>query len=235
MENDHKIKRWLFIGIVVSMMVAWYTWLERYVTFESIKEHREILYSFVKGNYFGSVLVYIAAVISTAFLVPASVPLIVVGGFLFGIFWAIVYVGVGFLVGSALAFLVARYLIGSWLQHRYGGKLESFNDEIMRHGRNYLIILRMIPLFPFFTVNYLAGLTKMPLKRFLWSTVLGMLPCSVIYAFAGRELGKIQSPHDLLTPKFIIIVALLVLFALMPVIHHHMDRLIFKRQGEGSS
>jgi len=227
--QDHTIKRWLFIGIVVAMMVAWYAWLDRYVTFDSLKGHRDMLFAFVKGNYLLSVLVYIVAVISTALLVPASVPLIVVGGFLFGIFWATIYVNVGFLLGSALAFALARYLVGSWMQHRYEDKLSAFNEEIMRHGKNYVIILRMIPLFPFFTVNYIAGLTKIPLKRFLWSTALGMLPCSVIYAFAGRELGKIQSPHDILTPRFLLVITLLVLFALMPVIHHHMDRRLFKR------
>jgi uncharacterized membrane protein YdjX (TVP38/TMEM64 family) len=207
------------------MVVAWYTWLNEYLTFDNLKENRTILYSFVEDHYFSSVIIFIAIVVTTGFFVPAAIPMILVGGFLFGIFWGTIYVNLGFTVGATLAFLLSRYVIGNWIQHRYGDQLRSFNDEVTRFGRNYLITLRMIPLFPFFSVNYFAGVTKMPLARYVWSTALGMLPIS----FAGREIGRIESPNDIMSAKFLIVILLLALFALLPVLHHYLVRLKDKR------
>jgi uncharacterized membrane protein YdjX (TVP38/TMEM64 family) len=211
------------------MVVAWYTWLNEYLTFDNLKENRIVLYSFVEDHYFSSVILFVAAVVTTGFFVPAAIPMILVGGFLFGIFWGTIYVNLGFTVGATLAFLFSRYVIGNWIQHRYESQLRSFNDEISRHGRNYLITLRMIPLFPFFSVNYFAGVTKMPLARYVWSTALGMLPISVAYSFAGREIGRIESPNDIMSARFLIVVLLLALFALLPVLHHYLLRLRDKR------
>jgi uncharacterized membrane protein YdjX (TVP38/TMEM64 family) len=181
-------KNAILLLLILLMVVAWYTWLNEYLTFDNLKENRTILYSFVEDHYFSSVIIFIAIVVTTGFFVPAAIPMILVGGFLFGIFWGTIYVNLGFTVGATLAFLLSRYVIGNWIQHRYGDQLRSFNDEVTRFGRNYLITLRMIPLFPFFSVNYFAGVTKMPLPRYVWSTALGMLPLSVAYRLqAGRS------------------------------------------------
>lgn len=229
MKEGFTAKKAIWLLLIMSMVVAWYTWLNEYLTFDNLKENRIVLYSFVEDHYFSSVILFVAAVVTTGFFVPAAIPMILVGGFLFGIFWGTIYVNLGFTVGATLAFLFSRYVIGNWIQHRYESQLRSFNDEISRHGRNYLITLRMIPLFPFFSVNYFAGVTKMPLARYVWSTALGMLPISVAYSFAGREIGRIESPNDIMSAKFLIVVLLLALFAFLPVLHHHFVRLRDKR------
>ncbi len=224
MKEGFTAKKAIWLLLIMSMVVAWYTWLNEYLTFDNLRENMIILNSFVEDHYFSSVIIFIAAVMTTGFFVPAAIPMILVGGFLFGIFWGTIYVNLGFTAGATLAFLFSRYVIGNWIQHRYESQLKSFNDEISRHGRNYLITLRMIPLFPFFSVNYFAGVTKMPLARYVWSTAIGMLPISVAYSFAGREIGLIETPNDIMSAKFLIVLLLLVLFALQPVIHHHLVR-----------
>ncbi len=229
MKEGLTAKKAIWLLLIMSMVVAWYTWLNEFLTFDNLKENRIILNSFVEDHYFSSVIIFIVAVVTTGVFVPAAIPMILVGGFLFGIFWGTIYVNLGFTAGATLAFLFSRYVIGNWIQHRYESQLKSFNDDVSRHGRNYLITLRMIPLFPFLSVNYFAGVTKMPLSRYVWSTALGMLPISVAYSFAGREIGEIESPNDIMSVKFLVVILLLVLFALLPVLHHHLDRLRDKR------
>jgi hypothetical protein len=128
-------KNAILLLLILLMVVAWYTWLNEYLTFDNLKENRTILYSFVEDHYFSSVIIFIAIVVTTGFFVPAAIPMILVGGFLFGIFWGTIYVNLGFTVGATLAFLLSRYVIGNWIQHRYGDQLRSFNDEVTRFGR----------------------------------------------------------------------------------------------------
>jgi uncharacterized membrane protein YdjX (TVP38/TMEM64 family) len=141
----------------------------------------------------------------------------VASGFLFGVAAGAVYVNIASTSGAVLAFLCSRYLIGNWIQKRFSARLKSFNKEILRHGHNYLLFLRIVPIIPFFAVNYLAGITKIPLSKFIWTTVLGMLPGSVLFAYAGQRLGEIEQVRDLFSAEFIVAFSLLALFALLPV------------------
>jgi uncharacterized membrane protein YdjX (TVP38/TMEM64 family) len=124
---------------------------------------------------------------------------------------------IGMTLGASLAFLFARYIAGKWIHSRYKDHLEKFNREIARHGSSYLLMLRLIPVLPFFVVNFLAGMTKMSLKRFLLTTAMGVLPGSVVYTYAGQEFGSIRSLDDIMTPKLVIAFVLLGTLALLPV------------------
>jgi uncharacterized membrane protein YdjX (TVP38/TMEM64 family) len=212
-------KRLIILVLTATVgVLIWFSGLREYLTFENLKAHRELLQQYVAGHYFLSVTVFIAFFISTAFFTPAAVPMTVAGGFLFGIVMGMVYVNIGSVIGSTLAFLSSRFLIGDWIQKRYGNKLQRFNEEIERHGHNYLFILRIVPILPFFLVNYLAGLTKIPLKKFIFISAIGMLPGSFVYAFAGRQFAKIEKLKDILSPELLLAFLLLGLFALSPVI-----------------
>jgi uncharacterized membrane protein YdjX (TVP38/TMEM64 family) len=87
----------------------------------------------------------------------------------------------------------------------------------MCHGQNYLLFLRIVPLFPFFAVNYLSGITTIPLGKFVWTTALGLLPASVLYTYTGRKLDEIVRIQDLFSPEVVATFAALGLFALLPV------------------
>ena len=169
----------LFLLILFGAAAVWFTGLSEYLTFESLKENRDILRSCIETHYVSSVIAFIAVVVSTAFFVPGIIAMTLVGGLLFGVLMGTVYVLVGATIGATIAFLSARYVLGNWIQHRYEEHLKAFNNEISRHGYNYLIAFRIVPIMPFFLVNYLAGITKMPLSRFIWTTAVGMFPGSV--------------------------------------------------------
>jgi uncharacterized membrane protein YdjX (TVP38/TMEM64 family) len=189
------------------------------ITFENLKQNREALVSFVDGHYILSVASFIAVyVLATALSVPGAVILTLAGGFLFGTATSVIYIDIGATAGAACAFLSARYLLGNRLQQKYGGQLAKFNSEMDRNGASYLLTLRLIPVFPFFLINFLAGLTKVPLRTFLWTTSLGIIPGTAVFAFAGQQLGSIDSPADILSKKVIAAFAVLGLFALAPAV-----------------
>ena len=111
------------------------------------------------------------------------------------------YVNIGATCGAVLAFLSARYLLGSRLQESYGAQLAKFNGEMERNGVRYLLTLRLIPVFPFFLVNFLSGLTRVHLSTFTWTTAAGIIPGTVVFAYAGHQLETVHSVGDIFTGK----------------------------------
>jgi uncharacterized membrane protein YdjX (TVP38/TMEM64 family) len=214
----------IVLFILVICFLVWLS-LEDFITFEALKKNSEALKHFVHAHYIESVLLFILFFISTAFFVPGAIVSTIAGGFLFGVIMGTIYVNIGSTIGATIAFLSARYFLGNWIQHRYEKQLIMFNEEIERHGQNYLIVLRIIPVLPFFIVNYLSGLTKISTKKFALLTSVSMLPGSIVYTFAGHELGTLRSPEDAFSFKFLIAFGLLALFSLLPVIVTHGKRL----------
>jgi len=171
------------------------------------------------------VLSFIAVyVLVTALSIPGAVILTLAGGFLFCTAAGVIYIDAGATAGAACAFLSARYLLGNRLQQKYGGQLEKFNKEMDLNGANYLLTLRLIPVFPFFLINFLAGLTNVPLRTFLWTTCLGIIPGTAVFAFAGQQLGSLNSPADILSRKVIAAFAALGLLALAPAVWKRMRK-----------
>ncbi|MEJ2314596.1 MAG: TVP38/TMEM64 family protein [Nitrospirota bacterium] len=211
----------LFAFLIIVVAAAWYSGLNEYLSFESLKGHREALLALVESHYALSLAIYALAAISTAFFVPGSIPVTIVGGLMFGVARGAFFMLLSATLGDTLAFLLSRNLIGRWVQHRYESQLRLFNSEVERHGHNYMITLRVMPLLPCFLLNYFAGITRMPVSSFVWTTALGMLPGSVVYAFAGNELGRIESPGEIMTPRLVAALALLALFAMLPAVHRH--------------
>lgn len=207
----------LLLLVLSGAAAVWFAGLHEHLTFESLKENRDLLRSHVEASYALSVIAFIVAVVSTAFIIPGAIAITLAGGFLFGVLMGTAYFLAGAILGATLAFISARYVLGNWIQHRYGVHLRTFNREMSRHGHNYLITFRVVPVMPFFLVNYLAGMTRMPLGRFIWTTAVGILPGSVVYTFAGRELGSIESPDDIVSPRLMLALVLLAAFALLPV------------------
>jgi uncharacterized membrane protein YdjX (TVP38/TMEM64 family) len=98
----------------------------------------------------------------------------------------------------------------------YAVQLESLNRTIERHGVSYLMALRILPIFPIFVVNYLAGMIRIPLKTFFWTTSLGMLPGSLIYVYAGLQLGSINRPEDIFSAKILTALVFITFLTLLP-------------------
>lgn len=217
--NKHKKNILLLIAFIAVIIALRQSSLGSALTFDNLKQHREELLLFVRGRYALSIVLFVLLyIIVTGLSIPGAVVLTLGGGFLFGTAQATLYVNLGATTGAILAFLVARYLLGQQLQHTYQQQLDRFNREMAAEGWRYLLFLRLIPIFPFFLINFLSGLTRVPLKTFAWTTALGIIPGTVVFAYAGRQLGSINSPAEILSPKVMTAFLLLACFALFPAL-----------------
>jgi uncharacterized membrane protein YdjX (TVP38/TMEM64 family) len=138
-------------------------------------------------------------------------------GLLFGSIQGTVYAVVAATIGATLAFIVARYLLHDTVQRRFGPRLEGINRELEQCGFNYLLFLRLVPLFPFFLINLAGGLTRLPLRTFVLATMLGIIPGGFVYVNAGAGLAAIETLGDIASPRVMGSFVLLGLFALVPV------------------
>jgi uncharacterized membrane protein YdjX (TVP38/TMEM64 family) len=212
----------IIVGIIAAIKLSGVT---DYSTFENLKANKELLFEYVKENYFLSSIIFILIfIITVALSLPGGAVLTLAGGFIFGTLAASLYVNISATIGATLAFLITRYLIGNWIQKRYGQKLKRLNEEISSHGPNYLLTLRFIPIFPFFLINLCAGLTRIPLKSFIWTTSLGILPGDIAYCFAGSQLGSVSSTKDIFSKNILIAFLLLAAFSIVPVVYNKIRR-----------
>jgi uncharacterized membrane protein YdjX (TVP38/TMEM64 family) len=208
------------LGLVVAVRLSG---LDQYFTLDNLKTRKDELLLFVDSHYLVSISAYVLLyIVTTALSLPGATVLTLAGGFLFGTLPAVVLVNVGATTGAACAFLLTRYLIGEWLQRRYAQKLTAINDEIARSGPNYLLVLRLVPLFPFFLVNIVAGLTRIRFSTYLWTTALGILPADIVYTFTGTQLGTISRPADIISGRMIMAFAGLALLSAVPIAYRTM-------------
>ncbi|MFQ3786809.1 FAD-dependent oxidoreductase [Halomonas sp. A29] len=142
-------------------------------------------------------------VLMAAMSLPGATLLTVLGGALFGLGWGLLIISFASSLGATLAALIARTLARAPLEKRFAVQLERINAGIRREGAFYLFTLRLIPLFPFFVINLVMGLTRMRLWTFYWVSQLGMLPGTAVFVNAGRELGNLQSLSGILSPGLI--------------------------------
>jgi uncharacterized membrane protein YdjX (TVP38/TMEM64 family) len=213
-------KRILLLVLLVALIViARYAGVGEYLTLDNLRRHREALEQFVRERYAASAAGYIVVyLMTTALALPGAAVLTMAGGFLFGTVPGVIYSNVGATGGAIINFLLARYVAGSWLQGKYAGQLERFNRELERNGHLYLLTLRFIPLFPFFLINLCAGLTRIPLRTFAWTTLVGILPGGLVFAFAGSQLNTIRSVEDVFSGRVLAALLLLAAFALVPIV-----------------
>ncbi|MDD5007719.1 MAG: TVP38/TMEM64 family protein [Syntrophorhabdaceae bacterium] len=212
----------LFIGGIVFLRVSG---IGQYLTFENFLQQKEALHQHVRDHYISSILWFIILyIVVVALSIPGGAVLSIAGGFLFGTVLGVIYTNIGATLGAVCIFLITRYLIGNWLQEKYRERLIKFNNEMERHGPNYFLTLRFIPLFPFFLVNIFAGLTRIPFGTFLWTTAAGILPGDFVYTFAGSQLNTLRSIKDIFSVNIMIALALLALFSLVPVMYNHLKR-----------
>jgi uncharacterized membrane protein YdjX (TVP38/TMEM64 family) len=122
-------------------------------------------------------------------------------------------------IGATLSFLITRYLLRDAVLSRFGSKLDGMNKELEERGLNYLLFLRLVPLFPFFLINLAAGLTRLPLRTFMLGTFLGIIPGGFVFVNAGASLASINRLSDIASPRVLGSFALLGLFALIPALY----------------
>ncbi len=206
----------LFVALVVGLR---FSGAADFLTLENLQKNRDALQAWVADHRGQSLLLYIFAyIVVVAFSLPGGAIMTLAGGYLFGTVTAVFCVVLAATTGAVFAFLSARYLLGSRMQERYAPQLARFNAEMDRNGGRYLLTLRLIPIFPFFLVNFLSGLTRVPLSLFAWTTAFGIIPGTAVFAFAGHQLESVRSLGDIFSFRVLLALAVLALFALLPAL-----------------
>ena len=154
-------------------------------------------------------------VLVAAFSLPGAAVMTLAGGGLFGLGWGLAVVSFASATGATLACFFARYVLRDSVQRKFGHRLGGINRGMREEGAFYLFTLRLVPVIPFFIINLVMGLTPIKLWTFYWVSQLGMLPGTVVFVNAGRELARIDSPGDILSPRLILSFAALGLFPLL--------------------
>lgn len=206
----------IVLGIVLLILLFNVLHLDHYLTLSYLKESREqfsLLYAeratLVIAVY---MLIYIVA---TALSLPGAMILTLAGGALFGLVTGTIVISFASTIGATLACLVSRFLLRDWVQRRFGDKLQRINIGMEEEGGLYLFTLRLIPVFPFFVINLAMGLTRIKISTYYWVSQLGMLPATIVFVNAGKELGKLDSLAGILSPSLIASFVILGLFPIM--------------------
>ena len=199
--------------------------LKTYLSLETLKANRDSLLVFTQDNYVPAVALFILVyILQTSFSLPGATIMTLAGGFLFGSLWGPLYVNIGATTGATLAFLAARYLFHQWVERKFGDRLGPIQDGFAKNAFSYLLTLRLIPFFPFFLVNLLSGLTRVKVSTYVVATAVGIIPGSVVYTFAGRQLGTINSLSELVSPRLLLAFSLLGLLMLVPILYRKLTQ-----------
>ncbi|MDT8383488.1 MAG: FAD-dependent oxidoreductase [Gammaproteobacteria bacterium] len=207
---------WLILLVLILAGAFFGLGLDQYLSLDYLQSRHQSLLDFYADNRLMTLLAYFLIYVAvTALSLPGATVMTLAGGAVFGLATGLVVISFASTIGATLAFLVSRFVLRDFVQQRFGDKLKAINAGVQREGGFYLFTLRLIPLFPFFMINLVMGLTPMKAWRFYLISQLGMLPGTIVYVNAGSQLGALASPADILSPGLILSFALLGLFPLL--------------------
>ncbi|MEE4361021.1 MAG: FAD-dependent oxidoreductase [Pseudomonadales bacterium] len=207
-------RRLLVLAVLIAAVAAFFFLdLGRFLSLESLAAQRDALAVELQARPLVVGLVYfLAYVLVTGLSLPGAAVMTLAGGALFGFGWGLLIVSFASSIGATLAFLVSRFLLRDWVQRRFGDQLRPINRGIERDGAFYLFSLRLVPIFPFFVINLVMGLTPIRTAVFYVASQLGMLAGTAVFVFAGTRLAEIDSLGDILSGDLLLAFALLALF-----------------------
>lgn len=206
-------KKVIFGIIFLALIVFLGANFGQYLTLENAKAQQAELAAFITDNFtLAAASYFIAYVAITAFSIPGAAVVTLLGAALFGFWTSLLLVSFASTLGATLAFLSSRYLLRDWVQSKFGDKLNAINQGVEKDGAFYLFSLRLIPVFPFFLINLLMGLTPIATSRFYLVSQIGMLPGTAVYLNAGTQLAQIETLSGIVSPTVLASFALLGLF-----------------------
>ena len=212
-----KLPHFLLLVLLLAALAAFVGLdLDRFLTLDFVQSQHDNLRAFQAAHPGQAAAIYFAIYVAVASLsLPGAALLTLLGGALFGLLYGTVLVSVASTLGATAAFLASRYLLRDVVTHRFGNRLKPINAGIEREGPFYLFALRLVPVFPFFVVNLLMGITPMRTWTFMWVSQTGMLLGTAAYVNAGRQLADIHSLHGILSPGLLGSLAVLGLVPLL--------------------
>jgi len=220
------IKSFIIIFFLLSIMAGFFFDIGQYLSFETIKEQHEKLILLIESNFiFYFILFFFIYIIVTAFALPFAAIKTVLAGALFGLIPGVILTSFASSIGSTLCFLMSRFVLRDFVQNKYSKYLDKINKGIKEDGIYYLFFLRLSPIFPFFIINLVFGLTKMKTMTFYIISQIGMLIGTVVFVNAGVQLSKINGMSDILSFNLILS---FILIGLVPLIIKKLIQIIKK-------
>lgn len=210
------IQKILFLSALLGAFILTFVMLPPgTLSLDGIKTHQQALLFYVDHAPLRSALIFFALYVAVCALsIPGAAILTLLGGALFPLWEGILLVSFASTLGATLAMFASRYLLRDGVQRRFALQMKTVNAGMARDGAGYLFALRLMPLFPFFLVNLLMGLTRITVRRYWWVSQVAMLPATVVFLNAGRELGRVTALRDILSPGMLFAFTLLGLFPL---------------------
>jgi len=216
------IKLIIFGLLLIFISLFFIFGINEFFTLETIKNLKSEISSYKESYPIQIVLLFILIYVTgTSLSLPVAGILSVAGGAIFGLVWGTIFVSIAGTIGATAAFMLSRYLFKDLIQQRYGDKLTIINEGIKKNGNMYLLSLRLIPVFPYFIINAVMGITPMPLFSFSIITLIGMVPITSILVNGGVQIATINSLQDILSIK---VLASFILIGLIPLLAHKFSR-----------
>jgi uncharacterized membrane protein YdjX (TVP38/TMEM64 family) len=210
--------------------------LNKYLTLDLLKENREALKVWVHDHKTQAVLLFIVAyIVVAAFSLPLGALLSVAGGFLFGSVFGAAWIVIGATIGSTILFLVAKTALGEPLRLRFASQIKRMEEGFQANAFSYLLLLRLVPLFPFWLVNLAPAFLGVSVATFVVTTFIGIIPGSFVFASIGNGLNALFEAGEepdlslvalLSRPDFYIPIAGLAVLSLIPIAY----RMFAKKQ-----
>ena len=211
-----KSKIALLAVIVIAIGTYFYFDLGRFLSLEGFKTQQATLSALVADNPWRSAVAFFAAYVAVAALsLPGAAIMTLMGGAIFGFSKGLVLVSFASAIGATLAFLSSRFLLRDWVQAKFGERLKPINEGVAKDGPFYLFALRLVPLFPFFVVNLVMGLTSIKTWPFYWVSQIGMLAGTAVFVNAGTQLAQISALKGIISPAILGSFALLGIFPII--------------------
>lgn len=211
------MKKTVLLLVVAVLVAAFFVLdLNQLLTLDGLKTSMDRFESLrVQSPVRVALVFFVVYVVVTALSLPGATLMSLAAGALFGLAGGTLLVSFASSIGATLAFLASRFLFRDAIQSRFGQRLKTINDGMAQDGPMYLFTLRLVPLFPFFLVNLLMGLTPIRTFSYYWISQLGMLAGTVVYINAGTELGKVSSLSGIVSPALVFSFVLLGVFPVL--------------------
>ena len=232
-QSKNSLKRWVPIGIIATALATAYALgLHEYISLQALSDNREALQGFVAENMLLAALTYMAVyIIAVALSFPGASFLTIASGFSFGWLLGGALTAVAATIGAAIIFLAARTAFGDLLQRKAGDRIKKLQQGFQEDSFNYLLFLRLAPIFPFWIINLAPALFGMRLGPYVLATFIGILPGTFAYAYFGQGISSaIDMEGSVASPELLIGLGALGLASLLPVV---LKRIRRARRGAG--
>ncbi len=204
---------------LIALIIMHFTGFLNIFSLANLKSHREMLVGFVAQHYFWAVAIYLlVTILIIATTLPLAAFVMILAGLLFGLKWGVIYANIGATIGACVSFIWLKYVFGEAVPAHLKLRLANFSKNIEAYGSLYFLSMHLMSLLPFFLINTLAVVAHISFFTFLWTTSIGIIPVSILYAYIGQRLCEINAISEVLTLPIMGAFILLGLIALLPVL-----------------